>query len=105
MKNKRIQCNDGFAMSVNANRTAYCEPRVDDAISYTSVEVGYPTQMEDLLMPWCDDKTRPCDTVYGYVPVYVVTLVITKHGGMEDGTVPNGVLLYDSASKAIIRTR
>lgn len=104
-RNKRAVCKDGFSMSVQASKTKYCKPRIDNANQYIEVEVGYPNQMEDLLMDWCEDKNRPCDTVYGYVPATLVSLVITKHGGLVEGEVPNGVLLYDSASKAIIEPR
>ncbi len=99
---KRVVCTDGFSMSVQAGKHKYSAPRVDNAAQYTEVEVGYPTRIEPLLMKWCEDDTRPCNTVYGYVPTEVVSLVITKHGGMLDGEVPNGVLLYDNPSKAII---
>ena len=102
---KRVLCKDGFSMAVQASSTHYCEPRSNTASTYELVEVGYPNRMEPLLREYCEDPTRPCDTVYGYVPVNVVSLVITKHGGLVEGTVPNGVLLYDEASQAIIGTR
>ena len=89
-------------MSVQASDGAYCNPRTNTAEVYTEVEVGYPNRMEPLLEQYCEDPTRPCDTVYSYVPAHVVSLVITKHGGLIEGTVPNGVLLYDTASKAIM---
>jgi hypothetical protein len=31
---------------------------------------------------------RPTETVYPYVPVSLVTLVIAKHGGMVSGELP-----------------
>ena len=40
-KNKRIECADGFTMSVQANSNAYCSPRSDNAASYDEVEVGF----------------------------------------------------------------
>ena len=43
-------------------------------------------------MPWCEDEGNPTETVYGYVPVDVVTNVIVKHGGMVEGEVPPGVI-------------
>jgi translation initiation factor 2B subunit (eIF-2B alpha/beta/delta family) len=69
--------------------------------SYTEVEVGYPNRMEPLLQQYCEEPDKPCDTVYGYVPAALVSLVITKHGGLVEGEVPNGVLLYDKLSKEI----
>ena len=90
-RNKRILCKDGFSMSVQGHDGAYCSPRQDNAEAYTEVEIGYPNMYEPLLMQWAEDETRPCDTVYGYVPRQIVSLVIAKHGGMIDGELPNGV--------------
>ena len=99
---KRVHCKDGFSMSVQASKYSYCNPRTNTAEVYTEVEVGHPNRMEPLLEQYCEDPSRPCATVYGYVPAHVVSLIITKHGGLIEGTVPNGVLLYDAASKAIV---
>ena len=86
--NEKVVCADGFKMSVQANSTAYCEPRSGICENYASVEVGFPSAEEPLLLPWAEDKFAPTDTVYGYVPVDVVTNVIVKHGGMVEGEVP-----------------
>ena len=90
--NKMVVCKDGFSMSVQANENAYCEPRLNYQRKYNLVEVGFPSKEERLLMPWCEDKGKPTDTVYGYVPADVVTNVIVKHGGMVEGEVPPGVI-------------
>tara|TARA_R110000796_G_scaffold220992_1_gene337054 strand:- start:112 stop:417 length:306 start_codon:yes stop_codon:yes gene_type:complete len=89
---KRVECRDGFSMSVQAHSTAYCSPRENGAEVYNEVEIGFPSAEEPLLMDWCEEKSTPLDTVYGYVPVGVVTTVIAKHGGMVDGEVPPGVI-------------
>ncbi len=89
--NPRVMCADGFTMSVQAHDGAYCSPRVNNAESYDEVEVGFPSSAEPLLMDWCDDPNDPTGTVYGYVPVQVVTNVIAKHGGMVEGEVPAGM--------------
>ena len=89
---KRCVCADGFSMSVQANDGAYCEPRMSGASRYLSVEVGYPSDKEPLLMLWIDgDDSDPTGNVYGYVPVTVVRQVIEKHGGLASGEVPPGV--------------
>jgi len=90
-RNEKVVCADGFSMSVQAHDGAYCAPRIDDAERYTEVEVGYPSEREELLMPWVENESKPTDTVYAYVPVPVVTLVIAKHGGMVSGELPNGL--------------
>ena len=89
--NKKIVCADGFTMSVQANENAYCSPRTNDALLYVEVEIGYPSAEEPLIMPWAENRNQPTDTVYGYVPVSVVTNVIAKHGGIVAGEVPQGV--------------
>jgi len=75
-----VVCKDGFEMSVQVGRTHYCSPRVDKAI-YSAVEIGFPSEKEDLLMPFAEDEEAPTETVYGYVPVDIVNQVIQKHGG------------------------
>ena len=45
-------------MSVQANKGAYCSPRVNDAAKYTRVEVGFPSQPESLLMEWAELSAR-----------------------------------------------
>ena len=86
-----VVCADGFSMSVQANGGAYCSPRVEGAIRYDTVEVGFPSEREDLLMRYCEEREKPTETVYAYVPVWVVSLVLAKHGGIVEGEVPPGV--------------
>ena len=90
-RNKPIQCADGFTMSVQAFEGGYCSPRMDHAPKYNNVEVGFPNRPEPLLMQWAEDSSNPCETVYGYVPVERIYLVIAKHGGMIGGQLPKGV--------------
>ena len=90
--NNTVVCADGFRMSVQGHEGAYCEPRLNNQKKYNLVEIGFPSQREELIMPWCEDSDHPTDTVYGYVPVDVVTNVLVKHGGMVEGEVPPGVI-------------
>ena len=89
--NRQVTCADGFAMSVQANENAYCAPRSTGAETYTQVEIGFPSTKEELIMDWAEERERPTETVYAYVPVSVVTNVIAKHGGIVSGEVPAGV--------------
>ena len=93
-RNKKVKCADGFRMSVQAFDGAYCTPRKDNALVYTHVEVGYPNGEESLLLPYAETPETPTNSVYPYVPVETVFLVISKHGGMLDGEVPPGVPHY-----------
>ena len=86
-----IVCKDGFRMSVQAHEGAYCTPRTNDASAYTECEVGYPSEVEDLILPLAEDQSRPTETVYGWVPSQTIALVIAKHGGIVSGELPPGV--------------
>ena len=90
-KNEVVVCADGFRMSVQADEFTYCSPRINDAERYTQVEIGFPSDYEELIIDWAESRDDPTGTVYGYVPVSVVTNVIAKHGGMVSGEVPAGV--------------
>ncbi len=89
--NKKVTCKDGFTMSVQANEGAYCMPRIDSASRYTAVEVGYPSDRENLLMEWAESPEKPTETVYGYVPATQITLVVAKHGGIVSSELPAGI--------------
>ena len=91
-RNEMVVCADGFKMSVQAHAGAYCIPKMTGAPVYREVEVGFPSIEEPMLTKWAEEAHRPTDTVYGYVPVQVVTNVIAKHGGMVSGQVPKGVI-------------
>lgn len=79
----RVVCADGFNMSVQVSSGHYCTPRINDAAEYSEVEIGYPSEREELLMPFAEREEHPTDTVYGYVPVSIVDEVIAKHGGFK----------------------
>lgn len=91
---QRVECADGFGMSVQAGTANYSTPR--SALGpYTQVEVGFPTSTDYLLEPYFDGDSNHEDLtkgVYAYVPVQVVTNVLAKHGGMISGEVPDGVI-------------
>ena len=89
-----VVCADGFSMSVQANDSAYCSPKATTARIYTEVEVGFPSDHEELLDEYLEspESTKHHqEQVFPYVPVQIVTNVIAKHGGMVDGEVPPGV--------------
>lgn len=82
MISKRIKCRDGFSMSVQANQFVYCSPRVDGLGFYSSYEVGFPSAEEPMLLPYAEDRYRPTETVYGFVPAWVIADVVYVHGGV-----------------------
>jgi len=85
-----IECEDGFAMSVQASAFHYCTPRESEG-PWCNVEVGFPTARVDALMPWMEDwgDTDPTDAVYAYTPIEVVAQVIADHGGFKPTTAPS----------------
>ena len=76
----RIECADGFTMSVQAREQAYCEPRSDEG-PWSAVEVGFHSEKEGLLMKLAESPSNPTGPVYGWVPVEVISEVIAKRGG------------------------
>ena len=83
-----IVCEDGFTMSVQVGYSLYSEPK-KVAKRYSAVEIGYPSEPEELIKeyaefaPFDEDTTDYTDTVYPYVPVSVVDKVLKKHGGIN----------------------
>ena len=82
-----IVCADGFNVSIQANETGYCSPRNNEG-PYTDVECGFPSAYDFYLNEYAEDKTRPTDTVYGWVPAHVVRMCIDAHGGIVEGELP-----------------
>jgi len=84
---KFVYFKSGFGASIQAGKRSYCNPR-DETGPYTTVELGFPTAREDLIMKWAENPRNPTDTVYGYVPAGVVRALTIKHGGVIEGTLP-----------------
>ena len=84
-----IICADGFSMSVQVGYSLYSTPK-KIAKRYSAVEIGYPSEPEELIKEWAefvpfdeDEVPDYTDTVYPYVPVGVVDKVLKKHGGID----------------------
>lgn len=89
---ERLVCRDGYSFSCQANQYTYCNPRKSGAYPYSSVELGFPSNQDELINIYAEDKdpgfdcaTGDVDTVYPYVPVQTVIKLIKKHGGFKDG--------------------
>jgi len=102
-KNPVIKCKDGFAMSVQANDGAYCEPREDyPPTPYTKVECGYPSS-KPITKELCKfaelcSTEDYCETVYGYVPIAIVQAEFDAHGGIVEGRLPSNIEGFDFAN-------
>ncbi|MCR2047837.1 hypothetical protein NSB25_11135 [Acetatifactor muris] len=79
----RLVCKDGFSMSIQAGEDFQCTPREHRKDGdYTAVELGCLSSLEELLVPYAEDKDALLDTTYPYVPVELVKVVIETHGGI-----------------------
>lgn len=81
---EKIICNDGFSVSIQASSAHYCRPRETqtEKTNYETVELGFPTETDELILEWVEDADDPTDTVYAQVPVEVVEELLWKHGGV-----------------------
>lgn len=80
----RLKCKDEFEVSVQASEYAYCSPRKNlSGGEYDSVELGFPSDREPLIIKYAECKLDLTETIYVYVPISVVTQVIEKHGGIN----------------------
>jgi hypothetical protein len=79
---KPLVCKDGFAMSVQASKKHYCNPKEDSLTEYTHYEVGFPSDEPNYFKEYAvvNDYTK---TVYPFVPVDFVVAEINHHGGVE----------------------
>ncbi len=83
-----IVCEDGFTMSVQVGYSLYSTPK-KIAKRYSAVEIGYPSEPEELIKeyaefaPFDEDTADYTDTVYPYVPVKIVDKVLKRHGGID----------------------
>ena len=96
---KRVKCADGFSVSIQAGADKYCHPRsTEEGTQYTELELGFPNRPDYLIEQYAENENQPTETVYGYVPVRDVYLLLTKHGGVKEGEVPLGVPVYGGQS-------
>lgn len=79
----RINCVDGFSVSVQVGRGSYCSPRNGIGPVWDSAELGFPSEPpNDSIMPYVEDESDPTGTVYGYVPMPLIDALIAEHGGI-----------------------
>ena len=78
----RAACADGFSVSIQANNSAYCTPRRWDSEKYFDVELGFPIEPDDIIKDYAENSDDPKNTVYPFVPMYLVEKLVEKHGGI-----------------------
>ncbi len=77
----RVQCKDGFSMSIQAGESLYSDPQLNVG-PYSEVEVGFPSEIEKALQVYSDNPETN-NTVYPFVPIKLVAGVIDSHGGLK----------------------
>ncbi len=95
---KRIECEDGFSISVQASHSAYCSPRTNIGPWY-QVECGFPSDVPTEIMNYAEQQEKPTETVYGYVPIELVEELIAAHGGMKANVDVTGAEPASSAER------
>ena len=87
-----LKFEDGFEISIQASSSAYCSPRRDETLfGYLELELGFPSEVEELITPYSECKYDGIDytkQVYPYVPSQVVAKLIEKHGNIVSGSHP-----------------
>jgi hypothetical protein len=78
---KRLECNDGFNMSIQGGENSYSKPR-QFGTNFIEMEVGFPSEYEELIKDYTNSEYYT-DTFYPYVPVSLIIEVIEKHGGIK----------------------
>ena len=79
----RIECKDGFSMSVQVHSGAYCVPRDGFGPDWSQAEIGFPSERpNDAIMAYAEDGSIPTETVYGYVPMELIDALVDEHGGI-----------------------
>lgn len=99
----RVQCADGFEISIQASIWHCCQPRVSGFYDYERIEVGYPSAPVPELAQW---KTRTFggvlpdeQSIFTWVPVSEVDRLIAAHGGITD-TIGKGLRDYDGEDES-----
>ena len=96
---KRVKCADGFSVSIQAGADKYCHPRsTEEGTQYTELELGFPSSSDDIIKQYAENEKDLTGTVYGYVPVDDIYLLLLAHGGPTEGEVPQGVPVYGGVS-------
>ena len=79
----RLKCKSGLEMSVQASEIHYSSPRENRRDgSFSSFEVGFPTEKVEALMEYAESPEMPTNTVYGGVPFAVIDAIIEDNGGL-----------------------
>jgi hypothetical protein len=80
-----IYAKDGFHVSLQVNSGNYCSSENGYRVfghTMQDVEFGFPSEEEEMFVPYAEDPTKLTNTV-GNIPISVVEEIFTKHGGID----------------------
>lgn len=103
-----ITCEDGYSISVQANRCLYCTPEEDCLENYEEYEVRLESGNKiPELHSWESDPTSKTP-LYGYVPNDEIVKLIKSHGGLDKKVMKERIeqwqQLFESQDTEIERT-
>ena len=79
---QRVQIGE-INLSIQADKFKYCSPRENGLSEYEDWEIGYPSEPIPELIQFAESD-QYTDTVYGYVPTWVILKIITRLGGIKE---------------------
>jgi hypothetical protein len=77
-----VEFKSGLRLSIQGSPWHYAEAASDDEV-YESVEIGFPSSRVEILIPWAENVHDPLNTIYKFVPNYIVRQLIKEEGGIE----------------------
>lgn len=78
----RVYCKDDYNISMQGNEGSYSSPKMLSEV-YSSMELGFPSEEDELINEYAEETGNYTETVYGYVPFDVIEKLIEKHGGID----------------------
>ena len=78
-----VEFKSGLRLSIQGSPWHYAEPSPEDDGGYLAVEIGFPSRRVEILMPYAEKAYDPLNTIYKFVPNYVVRQLIQDEGGVD----------------------
>lgn len=83
----RIVLKSGLSMSIQGGRNNYSDPNGNYFTRYTSMEVGFPSEVVQELLQYAENIEEPLDTVYPYVPFKLLAKIVEDNGGYTNNLI------------------
>lgn len=102
----RAQFADGFNVSIQCSKIHYCayhDGHHGDIHELISVELGFPSEIEEMILEYAEDKDDPCESVYGYVPIEIMEEVCKKHGGIIENQFKHLKLIFEDGFSVVVK--